>query len=153
MNPPLRSPDDREVLIEKVLDGGLAVLATDHAPHLADLKAKGILKAPFGVVGLETAIGVTYQLLVIERGMDTIEWLRRWTAGPAALLGRACPSLQPGNRADIVLADLDSTWVVDPSNFLSMSGNTPFTGRRCRGRAVLTMRSGRITWASVDMAS
>lgn len=153
MNPPLRSPADREALIQGILDDSLSVLATDHAPHLESLKAKGILKAPFGVVGLETAIGVTYQVLVVERGMNVLDWLRRWTAGPAALLGRPCPSLAPGSRADIVLADLQSEWVVNPSEFLSLSLNTPFAGRHCRGQAVLTLKSGRITWAGVDMAS
>ncbi len=153
MNPPLRSPDDREILVEAVLSGDLGVLATDHAPHLASLKAKGILKAPFGVVGLETAMGVTYKLLVSERGMAPIDWLRRWTSGPAALLGRPGPSLAPGHPADIVVADLAREWTVTPSNFLSLSRNTPFEGRRCLGLAVLTLKSGRITWASVDMAA
>jgi dihydroorotase len=152
MNPPLRSPEDRETLIREVLDGGLSVLATDHAPHLASLKAKGILKAPFGVVGLETAIGVTYRLLVAERGMAPLDWLRRWTEGPAALLGRPCPSLAPGRPADIVLADLQHEWTVQSSDFISLSQNTPFEGHRCMGQAVLTLRSGRITWAGVDMA-
>ncbi len=150
MNPPLRSPEDREALIRAVLDGGLSVLATDHAPHLASLKAKGILKAPFGVVGLETAIGVTYKLLVAERGMDPLDWLRRWTSGPAALLGLPCPSLAPGNVADIVVADLAKAWTVNPSDLLSLSRNTPFAGHRCLGQAVLTLKSGGITWAGVD---
>ncbi|MBL7077269.1 MAG: dihydroorotase [Kiritimatiellae bacterium] len=153
MNPPLRSPNDREILIESVLSGDLSILATDHAPHLASLKAKGILKAPFGVVGLETAIGVTYQLLVVERGMAPLDWLRRWTEGPAALLGRPCPSLAAGAPADIVIADLATEWAVDPSEFLSLSGNTPFAGRLCRGRAVHTLKSGGITWSGVDTFS
>ena len=150
MNPPLRSPEDREILIESVLNGDLGVLATDHAPHLAELKAKGILKAPFGVVGLETAIGVTYQLLVVERDMPVLDWLRRWTDGPAALIGRPCPSLAPGQPADILVADMTTEWTVDPSSFLSLSRNTPFTGRRCRGQAVLTLKSGQLTWSGVS---
>ncbi len=150
MNPPLRTPEDREALIEAVLDGGLSILATDHAPHLAALKAKGIRQAPFGVVGLETALGVTYQLLVVERGMRPQAWLQRWTTGPAALLGRPAPSLTPGARADLVLADLQNDWQVDPSAFVSLSKNTPFTNHRCRGRAVLTISAGKITWSDVD---
>jgi dihydroorotase len=153
MNPPLRSPADREALIEEVLTGGLAVLATDHAPHLASLKAKGIRKAPFGVVGLETALGITYRLLVVERGLSPVEWLRRWTQAPAALLGRPCPSLAPGAPADIVLADLASEWIVDPSTFLSQSRNTPFAGHRCQGQAILTLKAGRITWSGIDTAT
>lgn len=153
MNPPLRSPADREALIEEVLTGGLAVLATDHAPHLASLKARGIRKAPFGVVGLETALGITYRLLVIERGLSPVEWLRRWTQAPAALLGRPCPSLAPGAPADIVLADLASEWTVDPSTFLSQSRNTPFAGHHCQGQAMLTLKAGRITWSDVDTAT
>ena len=153
MNPPLRTPEDREALIEAVLDGGLSILATDHAPHLAALKAKGIRQAPFGVVGLETALGVTYQLLVVERGMCPQAWLQRWTTGPAALLGHPAPSLTPGARADLVLADLQNDWQVDPSAFVSLSQNTPFTNHRCRGRAVLTIFAGKITWSDVDSAA
>jgi dihydroorotase len=150
MNPPLRSRADREALIDAVLSGGITILATDHAPHLAALKAKGILKAPFGVVGLETAIGITYQLLVIERGMDPLDWLCRWTRGPAALLGRPCPSLAPGDRADILVADLQAEWTVRTADFVSRSRNTPFAERRCRGRAAVTFKSGMITWSGVD---
>lgn len=150
MNPPLRSPTDRNILVESVLNGDLSIMATDHAPHLAALKSKGIRSAPFGIIGLETAVGITYRLLVVEHAMPVLDWLRRWTAGPAALLGRPCPSLAPGARADIVIADLNTEWAVAPSKFLSRSRNTPFTGRLCCGRSLLTMKAGRITWRAID---
>ncbi|NQU40291.1 MAG: dihydroorotase [Lentisphaerae bacterium] len=143
MNPPLRSPADRDALIAAILNGGITTMATDHAPHLAALKAKGIRRAPFGVLGLETALGITYQLLVVEHGMDPLDWLRRWTQGPASVLKRPCPTLQAGTRADIVVADLSTPWTIDSSKFLSNSRNTPFGGRRCQGRAVITLKAVR----------
>lgn len=134
MNPPLRSARDRDALRQAVLDGSISCLATDHAPHPATAKARGFLAAPFGVVGLETAIGVTWEVLVREGGMSPLEWVRRWTTGPAAVLGRASPSLQPGAPADLVVIRTDEEWTVDPARFCSRSRNTPFASWRLHAR-------------------
>jgi dihydroorotase len=146
MNPPLRSKRDRESLLKGLADGNITALATDHAPHTAEEKAGGFLKAPFGIVGLETAVGVTYTTLVLGGVFDLETWLARWTTGPAAILGLPAPSLADGSPADLVLLDLEDVWTVDPSAFASKSSNTPFAGRELTGRAVCTILGGRITW-------
>jgi dihydroorotase len=144
MSPPLGSRDDRERLIEAVADGTVTVLATDHAPHRAVEKAKGFAAAPFGVVGLETAVGVTYTLLVLAGRMGMMDWVRRWTVGPASVLGIPSPSLADGAPADVTVLDLDSEWTVRSDSFASKSVNTPFSGRRLHGRAVWTFLGGRL---------
>jgi dihydroorotase len=145
MNPPLRTADDRRALREAVVDGTLSVFATDHAPHPAEGKAKGFLEAPFGVVGLEIAVGVTYTELVRTGEMSLATWVARWTTGPAAVLGQPAPRLTEGAWADLVVLDLDHDWEVRPDEFASRSRNTPFKGRRLLGRAALTLCNGRIT--------
>ncbi len=147
MNPPLRSASDRRALLDAVCDGTLSALATDHAPHTAEAKAQGFAKAPFGVVGLETAVGVTYRVLVESGRMKLLDWLRLWTVGPARILGKAPPSLQEGAPADMVLLDLEHEWTVVPEDFASRSRNTPFAGRRLRARAVATIYEGKIVWS------
>lgn len=147
MNPPLRAPADREALIEAVCDGTIACFATDHAPHTAAAKARGFASAPFGVVGLETALGVTYTTLVHSGRMDRMTWLRRWTTGPAQILNLSPPTLDPGAPADFCLLDLTSEWTVDARAFHSRSANTPFIGRRLTGQAVLTFFEGRCVHA------
>ena len=146
MNPPLRSRDDREALERAVLGGALSCFATDHAPHSADKKARGFLKAPFGLIGLETAIGITWTHLVRSGKMDPMSWLRRWTSEPARILGRPAPSLAPGAVADVILIDTTTPWIVHPNEFATKSHNTPFTGRTLHGRAVATWLEGRNVW-------
>ena len=146
MNPPLGTVEDREALIAAVIDGTLRAFATDHAPHTASAKSKGFLDAPFGVVGLETAVGITYTQLVATGLMPALDWLRRWTTGPAHILGRPSPGLVPGQPGDITILDTDSEWIVDSSAFLSRSSNSPFDGMALRGHAVHTLLGGVRTW-------
>jgi dihydroorotase len=146
MNPPLGDSADREALLAAVADGTLEAFATDHAPHRAADKAKGFLAAPFGIIGLETAVGVTYTELVKAGIMGLADWIRRWTAGPARILGMSPPSLAPGQPADIVLLDLAHEWTVTPQGFCSRSRNSPFIGRTLTGRAARTICGGRVTW-------
>ena len=146
MNPPLCDEADREALLEAVADGTLHVLATDHAPHSAASKAAGLLAAPFGVVGLETAIGLTYSDLVLPGRMSVGEWVRRWTVGPCEVLGTAPPSLAPGATADVTIIDASTSWRVNPEEFASRSRNTPFGGAELTGRAIMTIRAGDVTW-------
>lgn len=146
MNPPLRSAEDREALIAGVVDGTLQAFATDHAPHTAESKNRGFREAPFGVVGLETAVGITYTELVRRGLMDVRTWVERWTEGPARVLGIPPPTLRPGSAADVVLLDLESSWTVRAEAFVSRSRNTPFEGRALFGRAVRTVLGGRTTW-------
>ena len=146
MNPPLRSAADRAALLAGLADGTLTCLATDHAPHTAAAKARGFLHAPSGVVGLETAVGVTYTELVHAGRMEVLTWLRCWTTGPAEVLGLPPPSLAEGAVADLALLDLDTEWTVQPEEFAGKSRNTPFAGRRLTGRAAGTLLGGAVVW-------
>jgi len=146
MNPPLRAAADRAALVAGLLDGTLTSLATDHAPHTIEAKARGFLHAPSGIVGLETAVGVTYTELVKKGRLDLLAWLRLWTTGPAAVLGLPPPGLAAGAVADLVLLDLNSGWTVNPAEFATKGRNTPFGGWALTGRAAATVLGGKITW-------
>lgn len=145
MNPPLRSKKDREAIREGLADGTLSVMATDHAPHPAAKKALGFVEGPFGILGFETAAGVTYTELVLPGHLDLMTWVARWTTGPAAILKRPVPSLAIGAVADVAVFDVDTPWIVDPETFASKSTNTPFAHKGLRGRARWTILEGRIT--------
>ena len=145
MNPPLGNRADVEAIRQGVLDGTLSLFATDHAPHTAEAKAKGFLKAPFGIVGLETAIGVTWKVMVETCGMPIPQWVAHWTKGPAALLGKPLLGLRPGVKADFVLIDTKQAWTVDPESCKTRSRNTPFAGWTLPVRAVLTAFRGKAT--------
>jgi len=148
MNPPIRSEADRAALVEGVIDGTISCFATDHAPHTAASKAKGFLMAPFGVVGLETAVGVTYTLLVQKRLMTALDWVAHWTTEPARIIGQRVPTLAPGAPADLVLLDLEHEWVVNAAEFASKSRNTPFDGWPLVGRAIKTFCGGKLIWSA-----
>lgn len=152
MNPPLRSSEDRSAILEAVCDGTIIALATDHAPHTIQSKLKGFLAAPFGVVGLETAIGVSHHVLVASKRMSLMQWIKLWTVGPAHVLQKPPPSLRIGESADITLLDLKQEWVVEPSEFWSRSRNTPFRGWRLRARPVCTIHGGQIVWRATATA-
>lgn len=143
MNPPLRSERDREALLEGLADGTIDAIATDHAPHLEYEKQWGMDRAPFGIVGLETALALTLRL--VEQGVLTLERaVQCLTSKPAGLLGLPGGTLRPGVSADIVLVDRTREWVVDPEQFLSKGRNTPFAGWPVRGRVMMTLVAGRI---------
>lgn len=148
MNPPLGTPDDVEALRQGVVDGSISAFATDHAPHTASAKAGGMAKAPFGVIGLETAVGVTFTLLVKSGRMSLMNWLRRWTVGPAEVLGIPPPSLADGSRGDVVLLAPDDEWTVNASTFAGKSRNSPYGGLRLSGRVVRTFSNGIETFAA-----
>ncbi|HNX50649.1 MAG TPA: dihydroorotase [Thermoanaerobaculaceae bacterium] len=146
VNPPLRSADHRDALIRGVMDGVVDCLATDHAPHHADEKAMEFDFAPFGMVGLETAIPVTYNLLVVKHKLPLRLFVQLWSCGPARLFKLPGGTLKPGSVADITLLDLDKTAVVNPERFKSMSRNTPFGGLRLKGWPAATIVGGRLVW-------
>ena len=152
MNPPLGTREDVRAIRGGVLDGTLSLFATDHAPHAVATKSRGFLLAPFGVIGLETAIGVTWKVMVDEERMPLHQWVARWTLGPAALLRQAAPTLASGALADLVLIDAREPWLVRPDAFRSLSRNTPFAGWTLPARPVLTLCEGRITWQEVGHA-
>lgn len=146
MNPPVRSKADQSALIAGLLDGTISCFATDHAPHTAETKAKGFKGGPFGVLGLETAIGVTYTHLVAKKLISTMDWVARWTVEPARILGHPLPSLAINAVANLALLDLKNEWIVNADDFASKSRNTPFNGWRLTGRAVMTFFEGRLVY-------
>lgn len=146
MNPPLRSPRDVEAVIEGIEDGTIDMLVTDHAPHSADEKAKGMELAPFGIVGLETAFPLLYTHFV-QKGRWTLEFLLdKWTKEPARVFGLDTGVLAVGKPADLVLIDLEEERTVDPETFASKGKNTPFAGWKLRGWPVMTIVGGRVVY-------
>jgi dihydroorotase len=141
MNPPLRSPEDREALIAGILDGTIDCIATDHAPHSAEEKAKGLEKSAFGVVGIETAFPICYTYLV-KSGIITLEKLiDLLVKNPRERFGIPC-----GN--DFTVWDLEALDVVDPADFLSMGKATPFEGWQIQGKCVATVCDGKIVYSA-----
>jgi dihydroorotase len=141
MNPPLRTAVDVAAIKQGLRDGTLDVIATDHAPHAEDEKDGEFDLAPFGIVGLETALGLTLKL--VEEGILTLaEAIRKFTANAAGILKNDKGSLSVGSEADITIIDPSLEWIVNASEFKSKSRNTPFNGWRLRGRAVQTMVRG-----------
>ena len=139
MNPPLRSKEDREALVQGILDGTIDMIATDHAPHSAEEKSKGLEGSAFGIVGLETAFSTLYTHLV-KPGILPIEQLTKLLCdNPRKRFG-----IPMG--LDFSLWALDKTYTVDPKEFLSMGKATPFTGSELYGRCVLTVCDGNIVW-------
>src|SRR3989441_2207161 len=151
MNPPLRGQADRAALIEGLLDGTIDAIATDHAPHAPEEKRVEFDCAPFGVVGLETALGVVLTRLVQPGTLPLMEALRRLSTTPAAILGRAGGRLELGAPADLVLIDLERRWAVDPATFASKSRNTPFGGWELQGKAVVTIVGGEIKYSDLPV--
>ncbi len=142
MNPPLRTREDQLAIIQGLLDGTIDVIATDHAPHSADEKAKGLANSAFGVVGLETAFGVCYTALV-KTGLCSLAFLlNKFTFAPARILGKTI-DLVPGVDANFTLMDIDNTWEVRPEEFLSMGRASPFTGCTLQGQIMATFYKGK----------
>jgi len=145
MNPPLRSEADREACITAIADGTIDCFATDHAPHTADEKARPFSDAPFGIVGLETALGLTLTHLVEPGHLTLARAIELWTDAPRRVLGLPAVTLEPGSQADVVLFDPDAEWIVDPERFHTLGRNTPFAGWRLKGRVLATLLAGRFT--------
>ncbi|WP_195572820.1 dihydroorotase [Paenibacillus sp. 1001270B_150601_E10] len=147
MNPPLRSPRDVKACIEALEDGTIDILVTDHAPHSAEEKARGMQLAPFGIVGLETAFPLMYTKFV-ETGKWTLDMLvKRMTSIPAATFGLQTGRLEEGAPADLAVLDLDTERKVNPEEFLTKGRNTPFTGWKLKGWTVMTLVDGKVVWS------
>lgn len=144
MNPPLRSPADRDAITEGLLEGTLGAISTDHAPHSEEEKNCSMEKAAFGIVGLETAVPLTITELVKKNGMPPLEMARRMSTEPARIAGIGAGTLQPGARADVTIIDPEKEWVIDPSAFLSKGRNTPFGGKKVYGEVRYTISGGNI---------
>lgn len=151
MNPPLRSRADREALIQGILDGTIDMIATDHAPHTAEEKGKGLAGSLMGMVGLETAFPVLYTHLV-RTGILPLERLVQLLSGnPCRRFGLGACDIRPGVWADFTVFDLDVAYTIDPDTFLTMGRATPFAGTQVWGRCLLTVCDGRIAWRDPEV--
>ncbi|MBW3554307.1 MAG: dihydroorotase [Gemmatimonadetes bacterium] len=146
VNPPLRTASDRDAVREGVKDGTLDCIATDHAPHHYDEKEQAFEDAPFGLVGLETALGLGITELVDGGVLDLPALIDRMSTTPARAFSLSAGTLSEGAPADVLVFDPEEEWEVDPTGFVSRSRNTPFAGRKLRGRARLTIIGGRLVW-------
>jgi dihydroorotase len=144
MNPPLRTEADRQALLDAVADGTIDMIATDHAPHAEMEKDVEFERAPFGVVGLETAFAVAYGQLVAGGRMSLLDLVRRMSLAPAERFRLAGGKLETGQPASFVLLDLDARWTVRAQGLHSRSRNSPFLGRTLRGRVAATVYRGRV---------
>ena len=144
MNPPLRSEEDRQAVIEGLSDGTIDMIASDHAPHSIIEKDVEFDRAAFGIIGLETSLSLSLKL--VHDGKLTMENLvQKMSKQPATLLG-INNDIRKGNIADLTIIDPDDEYVIDPSTFRSKSYNSPFSGMKVRGNAVLTMVNGRVVY-------
>jgi len=147
MNPPLRAQRDVDALLEGIADGTLDILASDHAPHAKFEKEVEFDAAPFGIVGLETELGLFIDLLFHRhKTIGLPRLIQMLTINPARLLGLEGGTLSLGALADITLIDPDLEWTVDAGTFQSASRNTPFHGWKLKGRAVRTIVAGKTVW-------
>lgn len=146
MNPPLRSTEHRDALIEGLRDGTITVIATDHAPHGLHDKDVEFDVAAFGVIGVESAIGVVHTRCVRPGAIELATMVRAFTDGPRAVLDLPPVRLEQGSVADLTVLDLHDAWVVDPNEWTSLSRNTPFAGWSLTGRATLTIVGGAVVF-------
>ncbi len=145
MNPPLRTSADVQAIKDGLRDGTIDVIATDHAPHATQEKQQEFTEAPFGIVGLETALSLT--LALVEEGVLTLESaIDKLSTAPAKAFSLNAGTLAVGAPADVAIVDPDRQWEVDPSRFRSKSRNTPFAGWTVKGRVTTTIVSGRVVY-------
>jgi len=146
VNPPLRSADGVNAVIEGLRDGVIDVIATDHAPHTREEKDVEYGNAPFGIAGLETAVGLVWTKLVQTGVLDPVEAIAKMTVNPARILGLPKGSLEAGADADITIIDQEAEETVDPTLFAGLGRNTPFAGWRLKGLPVMTIVGGRVVF-------
>jgi dihydroorotase len=144
MSPPLRTTADVDAIIGGLVDGTIDCIATDHAPHAREKKMLELDRAPFGILGLETAVGLAVTRLVVPGRIGWPRLVEAMSTLPARILGIDRGTLRPGAVADITLIDPDRTWQVDVDTFQSKSVNSPFHGWTLQGRAVATIVGGRV---------
>ncbi|MCR5640253.1 MAG: dihydroorotase [Lachnospiraceae bacterium] len=146
MNPPLRTAEDREALRKGLSEGVLEVISTDHAPHTEEEKARGFTKAPFGIVGVETAAALTYSELVLGGYLTPMQMMEKMSYNPARILGIDKGDISEGKVADVVIFDPNQTYEIHAADFHGKSKNMPFEGRKVTGAVVATILAGRVTY-------
>ena len=144
MNPPLRGQGHVDACIEALADGTIDAIASDHAPHAKEKKMQELDRAPFGIIGLETTLGLVVTQLIEPGHLDWSTALSKMTVNPARILGIPKGTLAIGADADVTVIDPEVRWTVDPEGFHSKSSNTPFAGWELKGRADLVIVGGRV---------
>ena len=146
MNPPLRTRDDVQAVREGLRDGTIDVIATDHAPHSFDEKEVEFEHAPFGIVGLETAIGLAVTELVMSNVLSLFQLVEKFSVNPRKILNLPPVTITEGAMATLTIFDPSASWVVDPAAFKSKSKNSPFSGRALMGKPVGVINNGQVYW-------
>ena len=146
MNPPLRTKKDVFAMISAIMDGTIDAIATDHAPHAPNEKARDFESAPFGVIGLETSFAVSHTQLVLPGFINPLRLISLLSTNPAKILGCGGGTLQEGSPADVVIIDPQEVWVIGEKNFVSKAENTPFAGMKVKGRVCTTIADGKIIY-------
>ena len=150
MRPPLRAERDIEAAIEGLVDGVIDAIATDHAPHTGNMKAQEFERCPFGVTGLETAVGLSLKRLVHPGTISLMRMVELFTTGPAKVIGLEQGTLRKGGAADITILDLEREWTFDAAKSHSKSKNSPFDRREFRGGPAETIVGGKTVWSIED---
>jgi len=151
MNPPVREKADRAALLQGLVDGTVDMIATDHAPHSAEEKSKGLVGSAMGIVGLETAFPLLYTHLVKRQGLIPLEKLvELMSAAPAKRFGLTDNAIRPGAEANLSLWDLDAEYEIDPNDFLSLGRATPFAGWKVNGMCLETLYKGNTVWRATS---
>lgn len=147
MNPPLRTSEDRQALLEALRDDIIQVISTDHAPHSRDEKNQSMEKAPFGIVGLETSVALTITELVDKGWITPMQMAEKMSYNPARIVHLDNKgSLRPGKDADVVVIDPEEMYIIDVNNFVSKGKNSPFHGKQVKGKVKLTICSGEVVY-------
>jgi dihydroorotase len=146
MKPPLRAPRDVSAVLEGVKNGAIDAIATDHAPHPGSEKMQEFESCPFGILGLETAIGVTLEQMVHPGSIGVARMVELFTTGPARILGIDRGTLAKGAAADVTIFSIDREWTYDVNKSFSKSRNSPFDGKSFKGGPVATVVAGEVVW-------
>jgi dihydroorotase len=146
MNPPLRTAADREAVIEGLADGTIDAIASDHAPHVPEEKDVEFDNAAFGVIGMETSLGLVLTVLVHKGILTPAQMVERMSAAPNRILGLPGGTLKAGAPADVTLINPAAKWTVDPSAFFSKSRNSAFIGMELTGAVAATVLGGRVVY-------
>lgn len=146
MNPPLRTRKDVDALIQGLKDGTIEVISTDHAPHSREEKRRSMISAPFGIVGLETSVALTMTELVHTGILTPMQMVEKMSWNPAKIIRSKKGTLKEGRPADITIIDPEAKWVIDPEKFRSKGKNTPFKGKKVKGKVLFTICDGKVVY-------